>query len=250
MLEPCLCPDPATLGRYAAEAGAAAIRTAIASRGEAVIVLATGASQFETLEVLTAEPGIEWDRVTAFHLDEYIGLPADHPASFRGYLRQRFMEPLGGRVRLHEIDGEAPDPGAEAERLSALIAERKVDVCFAGLGENCHLAFNDPPADFTTHQAFIVVSLDEACRSQQLGEGWFATLDEVPRRAITMSVPQILRSGLIVLSVPDARKAAAVRDAVEGPVTPMQPGSALQNHPATRLFVDPPAASLLRGRPA
>ena len=243
-----LCPDPATLGRRAAEAGAEAIRAAIAARGEAVIVLATGASQFETLRVLIAAPGIAWDRVTAFHLDEYIGLAAEHPASFRGYLRQRFLAPLGSRVRLHEIDGEATDPEVEAERLSALIAGRAVDVCFAGLGENCHLAFNDPPADFTTERAFIVVALDEACRAQQLGEGWFATLDDVPRRAITMSVPQILRSALIVLSVPDARKAAAVRDAVEGPVTPMHPGSALQNHQAARLFVDPAAASLLRGR--
>ncbi len=248
MLEPCICSDPATLGREAAKAGADAIRTAIATRGEATIVLATGASQFETLKVLTSLPAIDWDRVTAFHLDEYIGLSVDHPASFRGYLRQRFMARLGGHPRLHEIDGDAADAETEADRLSALIGDRTVDLCFAGLGENCHLAFNDPPADFTTDRAFLVVALDEACRLQQLGEGWFATLDDVPRRAITMSVPQIMRSELIVLSVPDARKARAVRDAVEGPVTPLHPGSALQRHPATRLFIDPPAGSLLRGR--
>ena len=248
MLQPCICSDEIEVGRQAAHAGARAIRTAIVERGQATIVLATGASQFGTLAALATAPDIAWDRVTAFHLDEYIGLAPEHPASFRAYLRQRFLEPLQGRPHLNEIDGGAADAGAEADRLSALIAHETVDVCFAGLGENCHLAFNDPPADFNTTRAFLVVALDEACRAQQLGEGWFATLDDVPRRAITMSVSQIMRSALIVLSVPDARKALAVRDAVEGPVTPLQPGSILQHHPATRLYVDPPAASLLRGR--
>lgn len=248
MLQPIVCSNRTELGHRAAHAGAEAIRTAIAARGEATIVLATGASQFDTLAALTAAPDIAWERVTAFHLDEYIGLAPELPASFRGYLRKRFVEPLDGRASLNEIDGGAADAEAEAGRLSALVAHRTVDVCFAGLGENCHLAFNDPPADFTMERAFIVVTLDEACRAQQLGEGWFATFDDVPRRAITMSVPQIMRSTLIVLSVPDARKAQAVRDAVEGPVTPLHPGSILQRHPAVRLYVDPPAASLLRGR--
>lgn len=248
MLEPRICSDKPELGRRAAEVGADAIRAAIAARGEATIVLATGASQFDTLAALTAAPGIAWDRVTAFHLDEYIGLAPEHPASFRGYLRKRFLEPLKGQTGLNEIDGEAADVDAEADRLSALLAHRTVDVCFAGLGENCHLAFNDPPADFTTDRPFIVVTLDEACRAQQLGEGWFETLDDVPRQAITMSVPQIMRSALIVLSVPDARKAQAVRDAVEGPVIPLHPGSILQRHPAVHLYVDVPAASLLSSR--
>lgn len=240
-----VCPDKGALGRAAAAAGADAIRAALRARGEATIVVATGASQFEMLEALTSMPDIAWDRVTAFHLDEYVGLPASHPASFRGYLRQRFVAPLGGRPRLVEVDGEAPDPGAEAARLSALIGDRAVDVCFAGLGENCHLAFNDPPADFEAQQGFIVVELDEACRRQQLGEGWFPSLDAVPRHAISMSIPRIMRSALVVLSVPDARKAQAVRDAVQGPVTPMHPGSVLQRHPQALLFLDPPAASLL-----
>lgn len=248
MPEPCIRPDKVTLARDAASAGAEAIRAAIATRGEATIVLATGVSQMEMLAALTALPAIDWARVTAFHLDEYIGLPADHPASFRFYLRQRFTAQVGDCARFHEIDGEAADPEREAARLSALIDGRTVDVCFAGLGENCHLAFNDPPADFTTDRAFLVVSLDEACRAQQLGEGWFATLGDVPRRAITMSVPQMMRSELIVLSVLDTRKAQALRDAVEGPVTPLHPGSALQRHPRTRLFADPAAAALLRGR--
>jgi glucosamine-6-phosphate deaminase len=234
------------MGRAAADAGAAAIRAAIATHSEATIVVATGASQFEMLEALATAPGIDWNRVTAFHLDEYVGLPASHPASFRGYLRKRFLEPLNGRPRLVEVDGDAQDPAAEAERLSALIAGRRVDVCFAGFGENCHLAFNDPPADFGTTRSYMVVTLDDACRRQQMGEGWFPTLDAVPQRAITMSIPQMLRSALIVLSVPDARKAQAVKDAVEGPVTEQHPGSILQQHPNTLLFIDPPAASLLR----
>jgi glucosamine-6-phosphate deaminase len=234
------------MGRAAADAGAAAIRAAIATHSEATIVVATGASQFEMLEALATAPGIDWNRVTAFHLDEYVGLPASHPASFRGYLRKRFLEPLNGRPRLVEVNGDAQDPAAEAERLSALIAGRRVDVCFAGFGENCHLAFNDPPADFGTTRSYMVVTLDDACRRQQMGEGWFPTLDAVPQRAITMSIPQMLRSALIVLSVPDARKAQAVKDAVEGPVTEQHPGSILQQHPNTLLFIDPPAASLLR----
>jgi glucosamine-6-phosphate deaminase len=250
MLDPRICADKAVLGQEAAEAGAAAIRAAIAAHGEATIIVATGASQFEMLASLARAPGIDWDRVTAFHLDEYVGLPASHPASFRGYLRHRFLEPLQDRPRLVEVEGDAPDAVAEAERLSALIAGRRVDVCFAGFGENCHLAFNDPPADFRTEKSYMVVSLDEACRRQQMGEGWFPTLDAVPQRAITMTVPQIMRSALIVLSVSDARKAQAVRDAVEGPVSEQHPGSVLQQHPNTLLFLDPPAAALLQRRPA
>lgn len=160
MLEPRICSNRTELGRRAAEAGAEAIRAAITARGEAIIVLATGASQFDTLAALTAAPDIAWDRVTAFHLDEYLGLAPEHPASFRGYLRKRFVEPLDGRAGLNEIDGGAADVKVEADRLSALLAHRTVDVCFAGLGENCHLAFNDPPADFTTERVFIVVTLD------------------------------------------------------------------------------------------
>ncbi|TPG46042.1 glucosamine-6-phosphate deaminase [Roseomonas nepalensis] len=241
-----ICPDKGALGQAAATAGAETIRAALQTRGEATIVVATGASQFEMLQALTAMPNIAWDRVTAFHLDEYVGLPVTHPASFRGYLRQRFLAPLGGRPTLVEVDGEAADPAAEAARLSSLIDGRTVDVCFAGFGENCHLAFNDPPADFDAPSAYIVVELDEACRRQQLGEGWFPSLEAVPRHAISMSIPRIMQSALVVLSVPDARKAAAVRDAVQGPVTPLHPGSILQRHPKALLFVDPSAASLLR----
>jgi glucosamine-6-phosphate deaminase len=244
MLDIRIVPDKATLGAQAAALGADAIREALARHGEATIIVATGASQFEVLQHLVAAEGIDWSKVTAFHLDEYVGLSEAHPASFRRYLRERFVAPLGGTVTFNPVDGES-DPQAETQRLNALIAGRRIDVCFAGIGENCHLAFNDPPADFETTEPYIVVTLDEACRRQQFGEGWFESLEAVPQRAISMSVRQIMTSKLIVLSVPDERKAKATRDAVEGPVSPLHPASILQTHPNTVLFLDPPAASLL-----
>ena len=241
-------PNKQTMGAQAAECGAAAIRQALTEHGEATIVVATGASQFDTLAALVAAKDIDWSKVTAFHLDEYVGLPVGHPASFRKYLQDRFVAPLGGAVRFIPVNGEESDPSAEAERLNGLIAERRIDVCFAGIGENCHLAFNDPPADFETDKPFIVVTLDEACRRQQMGEGWFPDLAAVPEQAISMSIRQILKSRLIVLSVPDERKAIATRHALEGPISPLHPASILQTHPATVVFLDPAAASLLGPR--
>ena len=240
--------DARAIGAAAAERGAAAIRAALAAHGEATIIVATGASQFETLGHLVKAEGIDWSKVTAFHLDEYVGLAVSHPASFRKYLAERFVAPLGGAVSFVPVEGDAADPQAEAARLGRLIAGRRIDVCFAGIGENCHLAFNDPPADFDTEEPFIVVALDEACRRQQLGEGWFPDLEAVPARAISMSIRQIMKSRLIVLSVPDRRKAEAVRAAVEGPVDPAWPASILQRHDQAVLLVDPPAASLLSSR--
>lgn len=250
MMDVRLCRDADALAAQAAALGADAIRAALALRGAASIVAATGASQFLTLGRLVAEPEINWRQVTVFHLDEYAGLPATHPASFRRYLQERLLAPLHDAPRFVPVAGDSPDPAGEARRLGGLIAGHDVDVCFAGIGENCHLAFNDPPADFDATEPYLVVTLDEACRRQQLGEGWFPTLDDVPRQAISMSIPQIMRSRLIVLSVPDRRKAAAVRAAVEGPVTPMHPASILQRHPRAVLFLDPPAASLLAGASA
>lgn len=237
-------PDKAALGARAAADGADALRGALAAKGEGTIVVATGASQFEMLAALVAEPGIDWSRVTAFHLDEYVGLEAAHPASFRRYLHERFTSRLPDLGRFVPVEGDADLP-AELDRLNRLLRGREVDVCFAGIGENGHLAFNDPPADFEIGDPYAVVGLDEACRRQQLGEGWFPSLDAVPDRAISMTVRQILRSRRLVVSVPDARKAAAVRAAVEGEVTPDCPASVLRRHPDCRLFLDPPAASLL-----
>jgi glucosamine-6-phosphate deaminase len=235
-------------GRVAAEDGARILRDALRANGGANIILATGASQFEMLETLVAAPEVDWSRVTAFHLDEYVGLPVTHPASFRRYLRERFVEKLPTPLRaFHEINGEG-DPQAECERLNALIGGVTVAVAFVGIGENGHLAFNDPPADFETEAPYLVVHLDDACRRQQLGEGWFPTFDDVPTQAISMSIRQIMKAQAILCTVPDERKAKAVCSSVEGPVTPEVPASVLQQHPNATLYLDRDSASLLAQR--
>ena len=234
------------LGHKAAGDGATLIREAVARRGRANIILATGASQFEVLFELVAADRIDWGRVTVFHLDEYLGMPISHPASFRKFLKERFVDRLPQSLAaFHYLDGEA-DASAECGRVGAILAEHPIDVAFIGIGENGHLAFNDPPADFRTDEPYLVVELDEACRRQQLGEGWFATLDDVPRGAISMSIRQIVRSAAIICSVPDRRKAEAVRAAVEGPVTPDVPASILQEHARATIYLDRESASLLR----
>lgn len=237
--------DTTQLGADAAAAGAERIRAALRRKGTARIVLATGASQFATLETLVAAPGIDWNRVTAFHLDEYIGIGADHPASFRRYLRERFVDRVGELAAFHYVAGDADDPFAEAARLGTLITEEEVDLAFIGIGENGHLAFNDPPADFETTEPYIVVELDERCRAQQLGEGWFTRIEDVPQRAISMSIRQIMSARTLITSVPDERKAPAVHCAVRGPVTPTCPASVLQRHPDARVYLDTGSASLL-----
>ena len=237
-------PDKIAMGKQAAHDGAAMIRAAIAERGGANIIVATGASQFEMLAALVKEPALDWSRVTGFHLDEYLGLPMTHPASFRKYLKERFVDlvPLSA---FHYVNGDR-DAQDECDRLGRLIREAPIDVAFVGIGENGHLAFNDPPADFETEAAYLVVDLDDTCRRQQLGEGWFPSLDDVPRQAISMSVRQILKSRAVVCSVPDERKAEAVRNTMEGPVTPQTPASILQQHPHATIYLDPAAASLLK----
>lgn len=235
----------AELGRAAATSGAAKIRAAIAARREANIIVATGASQFEMLAELVKAPEIDWSCVTCFHLDEYVGLAATHPASFRKYLKERFVDQLPTPPRaFHYVIGEG-DAQAECARLSKLISPVQIDVAFIGIGENGHLAFNDPPADFETNSPYLVVNLDEACRQQQFGEGWFNSLEQVPKTAISMSINEILRSAAIICTVPDARKAQAVKNALEGPITNLVPASALRKHTNTTLFLDRPSASLL-----
>ena len=232
-------------GATAAADGAALIRQAIAERGRAAIIVATGASQFEMLTALIHEPDIAWDRVTAFHLDEYVGLPITHPASFRLYLWPRFVSKLPVPLAaFHYLNAES-DPRQECARVGALVQAESIDVAFVGIGENGHLAFNDPPADFETTQPYLVVELDEVCRQQQYGEGWFPTFDAVPKQAISMSIRKILRSRAIICTVPDERKANAVRACLEGPVTPLAPASILREHGACTVYLDPPAASLL-----
>jgi len=238
----CRCPSRGQLALDAALAGAGHIRRALHEKGEATIVVATGLSQAAMLSHLVRE-NLDWSRVTAYHLDEYVGIRATHPASFRKYLQQRFV----GKVKLrkfHAIAGEK-NPVAECRRLNTLIRDAVVDVAFVGIGENGHLAFNDPPADVETDAPYIVVKLDAACRKQQVGEGWFKILSEVPKQAVSMSIRQILKAEHIVCTVPDARKAKAVQASLEGEVTPDVPASYLQEHPRAGVYVDPGSGSLL-----
>ncbi|GAA0877209.1 glucosamine-6-phosphate deaminase [Algoriphagus jejuensis] len=236
----------AELGQKAGKSGAELIRKAIEMQGFANVILATGTSQFETLKQLLAEEEIDWSKVRVFHLDEYIGLPITHPASFRKYLLERVFNHLPDLKAYHLIDGEE-DPAAECDRLADLIRQLPIDVAFVGIGENGHLAFNDPPADFETEQPYLVVNLDLDCRKQQLGEGWFPNLDAVPRQAISMSIQQILKSKSIICSVPDARKAQAVKDCIEGSVSNLHPASILQRHPKCEMYLDAASSSLLSG---
>jgi glucosamine-6-phosphate deaminase len=233
------------LGVAAAETGAEAIRRAIKENGIANIILATGASQFEMLEQLKKCKDIEWSKVNAFHLDEYVGIPETHPASFRKYLRERFVKFVPKLASFTFINGDESDLDKECSRVGDLIKKNQIDVAFVGIGENGHLAFNDPPADFDTDLPYLVVDLDLDCRKQQMGEGWFETIDDVPRQAISMSIQQILKSKVIIVSVPDRRKAMAVRCAVEGPVSNMCPSSILNTHDVCYLFLDLESASLL-----
>jgi glucosamine-6-phosphate deaminase len=233
------------MAKRAAADGAQLLRAALNTRGSANVIVATGASQFEMLDALVHEPDINWHRVSVFHLDEYVGLPITHPASFRLYLWKRFHARLPlPPAAFHFVNAEA-DPHAECARLSALIKAHPIDVAFVGIGENGHLAFNDPPADFETEKPYIVVNLDDACRRQQLGEGWFPTFESVPTQAISMSIRQITKSAAIICTVPDERKAQAVKGAVEGPVTNTVPASILQRHANATVYLDPPAASTL-----
>jgi glucosamine-6-phosphate deaminase len=235
--------DSVELGRLAGEAATEGIKWAIAENGQANIILATGASQFETLKYLIQQK-IDWGKVVMFHLDEYINLPESHSASFRKYLRERFLANVAKLKAVHLVDGEA-NAKAECARLGDLIKNHPIDVALVGIGENGHLGFNDPPADFDTEQAFIVVKLDEDCRKQQLGEGWFATLDDVPQEAITMSIKQILKSKHIICSVPDSRKAKAIKNSLEGPVGNAHPASILQSHADCVCFLDKASSALL-----
>lgn len=232
------------LGNAAGIAAAQLIRDAIDAKGSATIIMATGTSQFQTIDKLIAEKDIDWSNVTMFHLDEYIGLPASHPASFRKYLQERFIAKLPGLTDYCLINGEA-DAEKECKRLGALISRKLVDVALVGIGENGHLAFNDPPADFETDQPYIIVKLDEACRNQQLGEGWFKSPEEIPRQAISMSVKQIVNSKHIICSVPEGRKAIAVKNTLEQPVSNLFPASILQSHPACSFYLDQSSAALL-----
>lgn len=236
---------PEEMGVSAGKRAAEILRNTIAERGEANIILATGASQFDVLKQVLSEKDIAWDKVTMFHLDEYIGLPLSHPASFRKYLLDRFInviKPSFKKVVL--INGEE-DGEEECQRLGELIKEYPIDLAFVGFGENGHLAFNDPPADFDTEEPYIVVNLDDVCRKQQFGEGWFESFDAVPKQAISMSIKQIMKTKHLICSVPDTRKAEAAKNCLNGEVSNLHPASILQTHPSCEYFLDKNAASIL-----
>ena len=233
----------AELGKAAAIRAAETIRQAIADRGMAYIVAATGASQFEFLDELIRQ-NLDWSKTVFFHLDEYVGLPVTHPASFRRYLKERIVDHVQPKA-FHMLDGEAEDILTECRRVGDLISQQRIDAAFVGIGENGHLAFNDPPADFETAQPYILVNLDETCRQQQVGEGWFESIDEVPRQAISMSIKQIMKSRSILCIVPDLRKAVAVKNCVECEVSTLHPASILQQHDDAILYLDSKSSSLL-----
>ena len=235
--------DKNALAQAAAERAATSLGIAIQNRGTARIIAATGVSQFEFLDRLSAMPNLDWSHVEMFHLDEYIGLPASHPASFRKYLLDRLINKTGIR-KYHFLEGDGDVPETIG-RVGRELASAPVDVAFVGIGENGHLAFNDPPADFQTEEPYLIVVLDEACRRQQVGESWFTDISEVPRRAITMSIRQILKAKEIIAVVPEARKARAVKTCCEGPITPLSPASILRTHPSTTLFLDRHSSALL-----
>ncbi len=236
-------PTQTAMAAAAAHQATSLLNAAIAERGMAVFVVATGASQFGFLAALTTQK-VDWSKTVMFHLDEYLGLSEQHPASFRRYLRERLVAQVHpGEVFF--IQGEASNPRAECDRLNRLISGYQVDVAFVGIGENGHLAFNDPPADFDTEEAYILVVLNEACRRQQLGEGWFPSLDEVPHRAISMSIRQIMRVRAILCVVPEQRKSLAVYNTLDSEISPAHPASILRQHPNVTLFLDADSSSLL-----
>jgi len=234
------------VGEAAAKHAVQSLRGVLSTSDTARIIAATGAAQFEFLKALSSTPGIDWQRVEMFHLDEYIGLPANHPASFCNYLLDRLIRPAGIK-NYHLLDG-TQDSKTVIQRVGEELKSRPVDVAFVGIGENGHLAFNDPPADFETEEPFLIVALDEACRRQQMGEGWFPTFADVPTHAMSMSIKQVLKAKEIIAIVPEMRKARAVEACLEGDISPMAPASILRTHPNTTVYLDTESASLLSNR--
>jgi glucosamine-6-phosphate deaminase len=237
--------DPA---RAAADQASASLKRILAGRDSARILVATGNSQLRFLELLVLEPGIDWPRVELFHLDEYIGIGRDHKASFARYIHEKVIVPTG-ILRCHLLDGLA-DAEQEVQRTGEALASGPIDLAFAGIGENGHLAFNDPPADFETETPYLIVDLDEACRQQQVGEGWFPDLAAVPARAISISIRQLLKAEELICVVPDLRKARAVAVCLEGEVSAEAPASVLQRHGNAWVYLDRESASLLRNQQA
>jgi len=239
--------DKVEVGKEAASIAYDTIAKAIEKKGEANIIAATGASQFEFFESITSMSGLDWSKVRMFHLDEYVGISIEHPASFRKYLKERFIDKTGIK-EYYFLDGDVENLEKEVGRLNNIISKHKIDIAFVGIGENGHLAFNDPPADFEEEKPYIVVALDEKCKKQQMGEGWFKTIDDVPKQAISMSVKQIMKSEIILCTVPDRRKAEAVHLCMDGEISPQYPASILRDHKECYLILDKGSASLLENK--
>jgi glucosamine-6-phosphate deaminase len=241
-------PTRKAAGEAAAQAAAQAIRQFGSSGKDVAIIFAAAASQIETLSALTGRPDVSWNQVIGFHMDEYVNLPEDHPASFRHFLRQHLTQ----RVAMKEffgIDGNAPDPQAACRDYAEKLLTAKPQLCLAGIGENGHLAFNDPPeANFNDPLDVKIVQLDEVTHQQQVAEGWFKSLDDVPRSAITLTVPALLRVQKIIAPVPGSRKAAIIRRVVEEPISTHCPATALRNHPDATVYLDAESASQLDSR--
>lgn len=232
------------LGKQASDVIVKRLNKAIQEKGQACMLMATGASQFETIQSLV-KADLDWSKVVCFHMDEYVGMDEKHPASFRKYLKERFVDKIGNIKEFHYVNGSNPNPEAECQRLEKLIKKYDIDVVQCGIGENGHLAFNDPPADFTTEKSYLVVELDEACRNQQFGEGWFEKIEDVPRKAISISIKQTISANTLVCSVPDKRKAQAVKNCLNKEISNMYPASILQTHSDCHIFLDEDSASLL-----
>ncbi len=233
------------LANVAGEKAAGIIQNAISRKGLVGIVIATGASQDELLKYLVSKKHIDWTKVVVFHLDEYIGISENHPASFRKYLKDYFLNQVGPVKEVHFVNGNAPDAQKECRRISAMISDYHIDLALVGIGENGHLAFNDPPADFRTKQPYIIVELDKRCRMQQVNEGCFPDIKEVPQKAISMSVQQIMKSENVICFVPDLRKAEAVRNCLEHKISNAYPASILRQHTSCNLYLDADSSSLL-----
>jgi glucosamine-6-phosphate deaminase len=236
--------DRQGLGNFSGSLAAKTLIDVLAQQDRARLVVATGASQFEVLQHLTQAAGIDWSRVDGFHLDEYLGLDASHPASFCNYLQTRVVSqvPIGS---FHFLSGTQP-PLATIDEASDQWSRGPIDLALIGIGENGHLAFNDPPADFETKAIYHLVELDQACRQQQVSEGWFTRMEDCPSQAISMTIHGILQSKMIICSVPDHRKAIAVAASIQGPITPLVPGSILQQHSNVTIVLDQASASQMQ----
>ena len=245
LLEVQICSDARSAGVAGAKIAADLIRSTIARDGRMAIVFASAVSQDPFLAALRLQPDIAWDKITAFHMDEYAGMSGDHPASFRRFLRERLLDHVPVAA-FHQLNGEAADADAECARYAELLREAQPSLVIMGIGENGHLAFIDPPVcDFNEPRDVRPVDLDDVCRMQQVHDGAFASLDEVPKRALSLTVPFFLRVPRALVFVNGPHKSAAVKAALEGPVTESCPASALRRHPAATLFLDPSAAAKL-----